>query len=151
LHYLSGRHADGTGWLPARLSWAEEEFTVRDERTARILRCNVGTILGEQTREVRLEQAAPAEAGMEDNEWLFAPSRLVGEVSEAFAERLQPGDRFLLDGRCLELRRHERQTLVVSEVPGRPAVPRWGSEGLPLSPELARRLYLLRTQAAEAL
>jgi ATP-dependent Lhr-like helicase len=30
-------------------------------------------------------------------------------------------------------------------------VPRWGGEGWPLSTELARRLYLLRVQAAEAL
>jgi Lhr-like helicase len=41
--------------------------------------------------------------------------------------------------------------LLVEEVSGRPAVPRWGGEGWPLSPELARRLYLLRVQAAEAL
>src|SRR5437588_9280863 len=34
---------------------------------------------------------------------------------------------------------------------GRPATPRWGGEGWPLSIELARRLYLLRTRAAEAL
>jgi Lhr-like helicase len=41
--------------------------------------------------------------------------------------------------------------LVVEEVMGRPAVPRWTGDGLPLSPDLARRLYLLRVQAAEAL
>src|SRR5262249_27876029 len=34
---------------------------------------------------------------------------------------------------------------------GRPVVPRWGGEGWPLSTELARRLYLLRVQAAESL
>src|SRR5262249_44537946 len=70
---------------------------------------------------------------------------------EAFADRLQPGDRFLLAGRCLEFRGTDGPALLVDEVPGRPAVPRWGTEGLPLSAELARRLYLLRTRAAEAL
>jgi ATP-dependent Lhr-like helicase len=41
--------------------------------------------------------------------------------------------------------------LLVDEVAGRPATPRWlGSTG-PLSAELARRLYLLRVQAAEAI
>ena len=75
----------------------------------------------------------------------------VGDVDQSFADRLQPGDRFLLDGRCLEFRRREGASLIVDETPGRPATPRWGGEGLPLSTELARRLYLLRVQAAEAL
>ncbi len=39
----------------------------------------------------------------------------------------------------------------MEEVAGRPIVPRWGGEGWPLSTELARRLYLLRVQAAESL
>jgi ATP-dependent Lhr-like helicase len=77
--------------------------------------------------------------------------QLVGEVEEPFAERLNPGDRFLLDGRCLEYREDDGRSLLVREVFGRPAVPRWGSEGRPLSAELARRLYLLRVQAAEVL
>ena len=75
----------------------------------------------------------------------------VGDVDQSFADRLQPGDRFLLDGRCLEFRRREGTTLIVDETPGRPATPRWGGDGLPLSTELARRLFLLRVQAAEAL
>jgi ATP-dependent Lhr-like helicase len=72
-------------------------------------------------------------------------------VDEAFADRLQPGDRFLLDGRCLEYRRREEGSLLVEEVLGRPRVPLWGGDGLALSPELARRLYAQRVQAAEAL
>ena len=72
-------------------------------------------------------------------------------MAEAFAERLNAGDRFLLDGRCLEYRRRHGNALVVGEVVGRPAVPRWGGDGWPLSPELAQRLYVLRIHAAEAL
>jgi ATP-dependent Lhr-like helicase len=45
----------------------------------------------------------------------------------------------------------EESTLRVEEVMGRAAVPRWGGDGWPLSTELARRLYLLRVQASEAL
>ncbi|HEY1336526.1 MAG TPA: hypothetical protein VGF59_03410, partial [Bryobacteraceae bacterium] len=58
-----------------------------------------------------------------------------------------------LDGRCLQVRsvRPEESVLSVEEVSGRPVVPRWGGEGWPLSTELARRLYLLRVQAAESL
>ena len=75
-----------------------------------------------------------------------------GQIDDlAFAERLQPGDRFLLDGRCLEVRRLAGNEVHVEEVAGWPAVPRWGGDGWPLSPELARRLFLLRVQAAEAL
>jgi ATP-dependent Lhr-like helicase len=125
-------------WLPARLSWDGDEFRTRDERTAKLLRRNVGTILAETARPVVV-----AEEGT-SGKW-------VGEVEEPFAERLNPGDRFLLDGRCLEYRRDDGQALLVQEVLGRPAVPRWGSDGCPLSAELARRLYLLRVQAAEAL
>jgi ATP-dependent Lhr-like helicase len=123
-----------TTWLPPRLSWDGDEFRVCDPRTARLLRRNVGTILADEPRPVRLLDGTP-----------------VGEVEEPFAECLNPGDRFLLDGRCLEYRREEDRALVVDEVLGRPVTPRWGADGRPLSAELARRLYLLRVQAAEAL
>jgi ATP-dependent Lhr-like helicase len=143
LHYLSGRHADGGAWLPARLSWDGDAFTILDERTARLLRRNIGTIIAEEPRMVLLH---------EEGQWQGPrPSRCVGHVDEAFAERLQPGDRFLLDGLCLEFRHSEGQTLVVEEVIGRPLTPRWGGEGWPLSADLAQRLYLLRVRAAEAL
>jgi ATP-dependent Lhr-like helicase len=123
-----------TEWLPPRLSWDADEFRALDERTARLLRRNVGSILAEEPRLVRL---------------LDGPD--VGAVDEAFAERLNPGDRFLLDGRCLEYRRDWDGALLVEEVIGRPVTPRWAAEGWPLSAELARRLYLLRVRAAEAL
>src|SRR5205085_7022435 len=41
--------------------------------------------------------------------------------------------------------------LLVDEVAGRPAVPRWRSEQQLLGPELAWRVHLLRVQASEAL
>jgi ATP-dependent Lhr-like helicase len=116
------------------LCWDGDEFRVRDERTAKLLRRNVGTILADDPRCVRLLDGTA-----------------VGEVEEPFAERLSPGDRVLLDGRCLEYRRDDDRALLVEEVVGRPVVPRWGADGLPLSSELAWRLYLLRVRAAEAL
>ena len=99
-----------------------------------MLRRNLGTILTEEVRPVRL-----------------ADGPAVGQVDEVFADRLQPGDRFVLDGRCLEFKRAEEGGLTVEEVVGHPRVPRWVGEGWPLDADLARRLYLLRTQAAEAL
>jgi ATP-dependent Lhr-like helicase len=146
LRYLAGQDRDGRGWLPPRVQRSEDGFAVADARTARLLRRNLGTILAEQAVSVELE-ASPA-APEED---IAPPTITVGEVDEKYAERLQPGDRFLLDGRCLEYRRRHGGALIVTDVPGRPAVPRWGGDGWPLSPELAQRLYVLRIRAAEAL
>jgi ATP-dependent Lhr-like helicase len=163
LHYLSGRHRDGRAWLPARLKWIDGEFTILDQRTARLVQRNLGTILAEEQRPVlvsRRQEAGGRRQGTEmigtadafaEIAHLSPPTSSVGEVDDAFAERLQPGDRFLLDGRCLEVRRNEGRSVLVEEVVGRPAVPRWNGEGWPLAPDLARRLYLLRVQAAEAL
>ncbi len=143
LAYLSGEHADGSSWLPARLRWDADRFTIADDRTARLLRRNLGTILTEQPCTVRMAPAAHAEATETQR------AALVGEVDEGYADRLQPGDRFMLDGRCLELRQRDGKALLVDEVLGRPEVPRWHGSGPPMSNELARRLYLFRVQAAE--
>jgi ATP-dependent Lhr-like helicase len=152
LRYLSGGSAGVTeedpDWLPARLRWDGDVFRLCDSRTARLVRRNLGTILAEEPLPVLLEPAGVAPEGDD----ALAPSPLpVGHVDEPFADGLEPGARFLLDGRCLEFRRRDGGALLVQEVPGRPGVPRWAGEGLPLSTELARRLYLLRQQAREAL
>lgn len=141
LDYLSGRDRDGRAWLPARIDVHGDRFVIHDQRTAKILRANIGTILSEDMRTVRL-----VEQGQGDER-----SLTLGEVDSIYAERLQPGDRFLLDGRCLECRQTEAVDVLVQEVPGRPAVPRWHSDGWTMSPELARRLHVFRQQAAESL
>jgi len=130
-----------TNGLPPRLQGDRAGFTLIDARTARLLRRNLGTILADPHYQVRTS----VEPAVEE--------KVIGEVDQVFAERLKPGDRFLLDGRCLQVRSlcPEECALRVEEVVGRPAVPRWGGEGWPLSTELARRLYLLRVQAAESL
>jgi ATP-dependent Lhr-like helicase len=157
LAYLLGLDRQGQPWLPARLREDGDCLTIRDARTARLVRRNLGTILAEEGVPVLLQPVGTSGPPIDpfSDEALNAPPppepQAIGEVDEAFADRLQPGDRFLLDGRCLELRRRETEALLVEEVPGRPQVPHWAGEGLPLSPELARRLYVLRVQAAEAL
>jgi ATP-dependent Lhr-like helicase len=152
LDYLSGRRGNGEAWLPARLRWDDDLFLIRDERTARILRRNVGTIITEEPRPVLLsEPRGQPPGGAADEDAGPCDASPLGEVEETFADRLEPGDRFLLDGRCLEYRRSDGPALLVDEVVGRPRVPRWSGEGWPLSRELARRLYALRVQAAEAL
>jgi ATP-dependent Lhr-like helicase len=142
LDYLSGRRRDGTVWLPARLRWIGDSFTIADERTARLLRRNLGSILTEDACAVRLR--VPTETDE-------AATQALGEVDLAYAERLQPGDRFVLDGRCLEVKKRGSEALLVDEVFGRPLVPRWLGNGLPMPVELARRIFLFRVQAAEEL
>jgi ATP-dependent Lhr-like helicase len=150
LRYLSGRRsgedADVPTWLPARLARDGGRFRICDQRTARLVRRNLGTIIADEPRLVRFER--PDDSGRGTPSSVLST---VGQVDEAFADRLQPGDRFLLDGRCLEFRRRDGAALLVDDVPGRPAVPRWGGEGQRLSAELARRLFLLRVRAGEAL
>jgi ATP-dependent Lhr-like helicase len=153
ISYLVGRDREGQQWLPARLDGDSAGFTIRDGRTARLLRCNLGSILAEETTtvclmqnaECRMQNAATARGT------IGHAAIPIGEVDRPFAENLQPGDRFLLDGRCLEVCRLELGTVYVDEVPGRPGAPRWANGGWPLSSELAQRLYLLRVRAAEAL
>ncbi len=131
LKYLSG---GGNHELPARLGWDGDRFQVAGSRTARIYRMNAGTILGEDVREVRID-AGPA----------------VGSVTSFFADRLLPGDRFLLDGRCLELTHGNGEELLVREAPGFPATVRWASGYWSMPQALAERLWCFRVRAKEAL
>jgi len=144
LSYLCGQRADGTEWIPPRLLKTNDSFSLIDQRTLRILRQNVGTIIEDEPRRVMLRLCQGADEELDSE-------REVGSLDEAFADRLQPGDRFLLDGRCLECRDAGPAEVLVDEVVGRPAVPRWRSEPSLLGPELAQRIFLLRVQAADAL
>ncbi len=141
LAYLSGRGSDGGDWLPPRLAWEDGCFTIADERTARLLRRNLGTILTEDSRSIRLREHREGEA----------ITRPLGDVDEVYADRLQPGDRFVLDGRCVEFKEQDAESLIVEEVLGRPETPRWIGSGVPMSGELARRIFLFRMHAAETL
>jgi ATP-dependent Lhr-like helicase len=129
LDYLAGS---------SRLRRMGDTWTIRGERSARLLRMNIGNIIADEVCPVIIEEP-------------FSARKAIGEVDEVFSDRLQSGDRFLFDGRCLEVRRRAHGALIVDEVLGCPAAPRWGGEGWPLSSELAQRLYLLRVQLAEAL
>ena len=79
------------------------QFGLRSRRVARWFRSNVGTIHSEET--VRVIERGVA----------------IGTLEAAYAERLVPGDRFVLDGRALEFRRLERSTLFARSTAGEPA------------------------------
>ncbi len=150
LEYLLGIDGKGREWLPARLRSIQDDgfatflelgeaeereyFTLGDSEQLQILRQNIGTILGEDPVTVQR-----------------ADSTKIGEVDQYFAEQLQPGDRFLLDGQSLEYKQLLPETLVVEEVINRPIVPRWFGDGLSISRELAERLFAFRHSAADAL
>ncbi len=145
LAYLSGRHADGRAWLPARLRWENGRFAIVSPGTLKLMRRNLGTILAEERRAVRLLDPQATADGFEQK------SFLVGFLDDAYADRLRPGDRLLLDGRCFQYRRCENRAVLVDEVSSRPVVPCWTGSGWSLSRELAQRLFLFRQQAADAL
>ncbi len=95
LNYLLGLDHLGESWLPARLRGNPEHFTVLNQRTARVLRRNLGSILTEEPiAVVRAAGFIPAEETAGINP---AARITVGEVDLLFAERLHPGDRFLLE------------------------------------------------------
>ena len=71
----------------------------------------------------------------------------VGTLEASFAERLVRGDRFVLDGRSLEVRRLERGMVHARPTGGEPNLPRWTSDRQSLSPELARELAAFRSEA----
>ena len=94
---------------------------------------NVGTITSEETVQVLADGVA------------------IGTLEGAYAERLVPGDRFVLDGRCLEFRRREGSMIHARAGGGEPGLPIWHSDRQSLSTELAREVADFRAEGARRL
>jgi len=106
-------------------------WRLRDPRTARRIRMNVGTIVEAETLKVR---AGPARGG----------GRALGEVEEAFAATLRPGDTFLIGGEVVRYDAIREMTLQVSRAPGRePKIPVFAGGRLPISSLLADRVMAM--------
>jgi ATP-dependent Lhr-like helicase len=60
--YLAGRQRDGTKWLPPRLHMEGNAFTIRDARTAKLMRRNLGTILTEDACAIRMRAPTVTDA-----------------------------------------------------------------------------------------
>ena len=121
-------------WTSPRLWRARGRFGVRNARVSRWLRGNIGTITAEESARVVVDGVS------------------LGTLEGAYAERLQAGDRFLLDGRSLEFRRLEGLTVHARPSSGGEAeLPRWTSDKQSISPELALDLARLRDDAATVL
>ncbi|MBX6312083.1 MAG: DEAD/DEAH box helicase [Isosphaeraceae bacterium] len=144
LAYLAGELAAPAGayepepgaeprWTSPRLWKKRGDFGIRSRRVLRLFWSNVGTITSEESVRVLVD-------GVE-----------LGTLEAAYAERLQAGDRFVLDGRALEFRRLERLVVHARATEGEPDLPRWSSDRQSLSAELARDLARFREEAAAML
>jgi len=103
---------------------------IRSARVARWVRMNVGTIHEESSVEV-VADGAP-----------------IGRVEESYADRLQAGDRFALDGRSFEFRTRQSSTVIARPCVEDPSLPRWTSDQAGLSAELAAAVARFRFEAA---
>ncbi len=103
-------------------------WRLRDPRAAQRLRMNVGTIVEAETLSVR--------AGS-----LRGGGAKLGEVEEAFAATLRPGDTFLIGGQVVRFEGLREMSLQVTKAGGRdPKIPVFAGGKLPISELLAERV-----------
>lgn len=107
---------------------ADGRWRLRDPRTARSIRMNLGTIVGTETLPVSLRgRGVP-----------------LGEVEEAFAATLTPGDTFLIGGEVVRFEGLREMTVEVSRAPGRaPKVAVFSGTRFSTSTLLADRILAL--------
>lgn len=120
-------------WTSPRLWRIKGFFGIRSRRVIRWFRANVGTITSEESVRVVVK-------GLE-----------LGTLECAYAERLQPGDRFVLDGRALAFERLDGLIVQARESGGDPNLPRWSSDRQSLTAELAHDLVAFRDAASRRL
>lgn len=105
----------------ARLTQEGSRYSIRDDRTAKDHRMNIGTITSDASIQVQ-----------------FLKGETLGSVEESFIAKMRRGDRFLFAGRNLELIRvRELRAYVRLARAGPRGVPRWMGGRLPLSTCLA--------------
>ncbi len=120
-------------WTSPRIWKRGGLFGIKNSRIIRWFWSNVGTITSEESIRVQID------------------GQVIGTLEGAYAERLQAGDRFVLDGRSLEFRRIE-DLIVHAKPSGEEAnLPRWTSDRQGLSAELARSLARFRVEAGRIL
>jgi ATP-dependent Lhr-like helicase len=120
-------------WSAPRIWKHDGRFGLRSARVAGWFWSNVGTITSEETLQVMARGVA------------------IGTVEAAYAEKLCPGDRFVLDGRSLEFQRREGRILHARVGGAEPRLPIWHSDRQSLSSELANEIAEFRTQGATRL
>jgi ATP-dependent Lhr-like helicase len=139
----AGAIADSTSgqprWTSPRLWKAHGKYGLSSQRVRRWFRSNVGTIASEDSIRVLVIGSDPA------------ASSVVGTLDTVFAERLLPGDRFLLDGRSMEFRGREGPIVTARRSRGDSQLPVWKSDRSSMSAPLARQVADFREAAVERL
>jgi len=106
------------------------QWALRDPRSARQIRMNLGTIVQEEMLSVRMK---PARGG--------AP---LGEVEESFAATLTPGDTFLIGGQVVRYESLREMVVEVSRTPGSaPKIAVFAGTKFATSTRLADRILTL--------
>ncbi|WP_457753464.1 ATP-dependent helicase [Thermococcus sp.] len=138
LRYLAGEYAGLKEKKVYAKIWLDEKegkFGRRGKMTRAIYYMNTGTIPDEAKIEV-----------------YTMDKRFIGTVEEEFAERLMPGDIFVLAGRMYEFKKSRGNRIYVEPKEGaKPTIPAWFSEMLPLSFDLALDVQRFRKEAKELL
>jgi len=102
------------------------KFQLRDPRTVRALRMNIGTIVDAETLKVRKGKRG---------------GRMLGEVEESFAASLTPGETFLIGGQVVQYDGLKDMTVVVSDASTRePRIAVFSGTKLATSTRLSHRL-----------
>lgn len=120
-------------WTAPRIWKNRGRFGLRSSRVRRWFYANVGTITSEESVRVLADGVA------------------VGSLEGAYADRLQTGDRFVLDGRALAFEKLAGGVAIARKTAGEPDLPRWTSDRQALSANLAQDLARLRFEAARRL
>ncbi|MDH3668894.1 MAG: ligase-associated DNA damage response DEXH box helicase [Paracoccaceae bacterium] len=110
-------------------------WRLRDPRSATRLRMNAGTIIDSETLGVRMGRRGGPK---------------LGEVEEAFAATLTPGDSFLIGGQVVQFDAMRELTLQVSPSPGRePKIAVFSGTKLATSTELSQRVIAILADPAK--
>jgi len=128
INYLAGKYVSLEERSVYAKIWHENNKIGRRGKLARLIYLtNVGTIPDETSVKVKVGE------------------EVIGTIDEDFLERLKPGDVFVLGGETYEFRFSRGLTAQVKTSAGRPpTVPRWASEMLPLSYDLAQEIQTFR-------
>ncbi|NJE06100.1 DEAD/DEAH box helicase [Thermococcus sp. M36] len=133
LRYLAGEYAGLEERKVYAKIWLEDgKFGRRGKMTRAIYYMNVGTIPDEAKIRV-----------------YTMDKQMIGTVEEEFAERLMPGDIFVLAGRTYEfVKSRGNKIYVIPREGAKPTIPAWFSEMLPLSFDLALDIQRFRKEVS---
>lgn len=115
------------------LQRADGKWQLRDPRAAVRIRMNLGTIQDSDTLKVRLKRSRGGKP--------------LGEVEEAFAATLTPGDTFLIGGQTVRYESLREMTVEVTRQPGRkPKIATFSGTKFATSTQLSARMLAMLKQ-----